>query len=1103
MNIKKSKVSILNTKYIEEKIAYFQNIIKNTILSCQKFKILNILTGTQVNICCQTLEKLFIELKDLLSIIVNEKDIDHNAILNRLQKINDELSAIIKNFGTLNINDLILICLGQDFLTNYILKNNNTGKYDLISKYCHPINYKVISWKRTKDLNSVVETNSVVDPNTLKDNTKKENVKMVTIQKNRIVDDTIIIEQSQTLDCFDLARTSQNFQTRVCGIKTVIQDSNLKQTLIIYCIVDDILVQCLNYPYIINKIVSLKSDKPTTQEFLIDAWPNFLDSLILKDLLVYDNKELYDKYIGYIGQINSIKQKTINQVVKEFISSELYSKRTILIQLLLKTSDPEFQYLAYLLYDLLSNDTNNTIDTIEQTILFDSLPWTIKKFFRCAMTQTIEYTNNLSNLDNNKIPLEQRICLLKAPDNVKEKAMQKLKEVKSKTDDSGSKARQYLDGLLKIPFGIYKQEQILSKMKNINDAFKDMVGSINDTSIIDIGSKETYTNIEINNSIIYLKNKCANMINDKIKKYCIEKLNTHSNRQDLINSATYLNILIKKHNLKRSKICLSGKSIQNITSQVHEFINNNIKNKLLIDEIIYKYNYENFNYNMLNNITSNILNIEKSQAEINAYINNVSTILDKAVHGHVKAKRQIERIIGQWINGDKSGYCFGFEGPPGVGKTSLAKYGIANCLVDENNESRAFSFIAIGGSSNGSILDGHNYTYVGSNWGKIVDILIDKKCMNPIIFIDELDKISNTEQGKELIGILTHLVDSTQNDAFQDKYFNGIDLDLSKALFIFSYNDAEKIDSILLDRIHRIKFEHLTVDDKLVVVKEYLLPEIYKKMGLNNIIEIPDQVIEFIISKYTCESGVRKLKELLFEIIGDINLSILKNDKHYELPIIVSIEDIKNIYLKDRHEINNVKIIDQPKVGIINGMWANSLGKGGILYIECYFFATTTFYDLKLTGMQGDVMKESMAVAKTLAWSLLSKAEIKSLVKNFKETNMQGIHIHVPGGSKDGPSAGTAISIALYSLLTNKPIKNNVAITGEICLQGNVTAIGGLDLKILGGLHAQVTTFIFPKSNHKDYVLFMEKYSEKDIVKGITFIEVETIQEVLKHVFVN
>ena len=130
-------------------------------------------------------------------------------------------------------------------------------------------------------------------------------------------------------------------------------------------------------------------------------------------------------------------------------------------------------------------------------------------------------------------------------------------------------------------------------------------------------------------------------------------------------------------------------------------------------------------------------------------------------------------------------------------------------LLDENKVPRPFSFIAIGGQDNGSSLNGHNYTYVGSEWGKFVDILIKNKCMNPIIFIDELDKVSKTENGKEIIGILTHLVDSTQNDCFQDKYFNGIELDLSKALFIFSYNDAELIDKILLDRVHRIKFEHL------------------------------------------------------------------------------------------------------------------------------------------------------------------------------------------------------------------------------------------------------------------------------------------------------
>ena len=203
-------------------------------------------------------------------------------------------------------------------------------------------------------------------------------------------------------------------------------------------------------------------------------------------------------------------------------------------------------------------------------------------------------------------------------------------------------------------------------------------------------------------------------------------------------------------------------------------------------------------------------------------IKNITEDLGNAIHGHDNAKRQIERIIAQWINGNNSGYCLGFEGPPGIGKTSLAKKGIAKCLKDENNCPRPFSFIALGGSSNASTIDGHNYTYVGSTWGKIVDILMDSKCMNPIIFIDELDKVSKSEQGKEIIGVLTHLTDYTQNDGFQDKYFTGINLDLSKALFIFSYNDVNNIDKILLDRIHRIKFDIMTISDKIVIVKQFI-----------------------------------------------------------------------------------------------------------------------------------------------------------------------------------------------------------------------------------------------------------------------------------------
>ena len=486
-------------------------------------------------------------------------------------------------------------------------------------------------------------------------------------------------------------------------------------------------------------------------------------------------------------------------------------------------------------------------------------------------------------------------------------------------------------------------------------------------------------------------------------------------------------------------------------------------------------------------------------------MNNVQFTLNDSVHGHDKAKQQIERIIAQWINGEQSGYCFGFEGPPGVGKTSLSKKGLSQCLIDQNGESRPFSFIAIGGQDNGSTLSGHNYTYVGSEWGKIVDILIKNKCMNPIIFIDELDKVSRTEHGKEIIGILTHLIDPTQNDSFQDKYFNGIDLDLSKALFVFSYNDASVIDKILLDRIHRIKFEHLTLEDKLIITRKHMLPEIFKKMGVEGCIEISDENILYIIENYTNEPGIRKFKELLFEIIGEINLSCLKDYNSIELPITISNDDIKFKYLKEKHEMNEKKIPIGPATGVINGLWANAMGQGGIIPIEAKLFPSNTFMELKLTGLQGDVMKESMTVAKTLATSLVERNIMKKHVKEFDNTKIQGIHIHCPEGAvpKDGPSAGTAITCVLYSLLTNKPIKNTIAITGEMNLQGCVTAIGGLDLKILGGIKGGVKEFIYPKENEKDYKKFMEKYGEKDFVEGIIFHPVENIHQVLQLIFVE
>lgn len=1092
-------MSVTISNNYRDKIEFYYNVITNTFMSCEKYKLMNIMTLNDTNSCISSLEKLNNLLKTC--------DSDGGNILDTLQFINNSLSNVIKLFGTYKIDDLLLICFGKSFYQKNILNSNNYDKYKILSQFCHPINYKVLNWDNKKNQK------------------RQDKGEKLPIQKNKLVDDNMIIERGENFDCFDLARTNQNFKIRISGLKFIIHSQENRQTIVIFCIVDDIVPNCVDSKLINDKIYDLNCIEFDDNIYNKTTWSRFIDTLSLKELFIYNIKELYDRYVGIINQVNLLKQKTIFQIVQEFVGSELYSQRNIIIQLLINSDRQEFQYIAYLLYDLLSNDTNGNVDTQEQNNILDSLPWKYKQYFKEAMSQTIAYTNQLHNFDNNKIPLEQQICLMKVSDYVKEKAMQKLKEVKSKADDSGSKARQYLEGLLKIPFSIFVREEIFDVKDNIKQEFIKLITLFNSLDInkyknqkffIELINKlnnseilNTYSNIQKNYNIYeimrfinYLKQdinlKNILLINlkqniNKIKKTQLVKIISIINvifeqeidaKQDtnLIKETVY-NFIDNHTKSYNSEITLKNENLDTALDDIIDILSVNI------NKDIYKHYYYTRQY------IEKIINYNNS---IMDYINQTNYILDKSVYGHKNAKKSIERIIGQWINGETSGYCFGFEGPPGVGKTSLAKKGIANCLNNSDGSSRPFAFIAIGGSSNGSILDGHNYTYVGSSWGKIVDILIEKRCMNPIIFIDELDKVSRTEHGKEIISILTHLTDSTQNSVFQDKYFSGINIDLSKVLFIFSYNDPDLIDRILLDRIHRIKFDNLTLDDKLIITRDYILPEILKNLGLDNSILLDNSTIKYLIETYTNESGVRKLKELLFEILGDINLEILKNNPEYSIPYNLSIDVIDKI-LREKPKVKRVKINDISKVGIINGLWANALGKGGILHIETSYMSSGNQLELKLTGMQGDVMKESMQVAKTLAWNLIDDKIKTGLQKEFEKYKQQGIHIHVPEGAtpKDGPSAGTAITVCIYSLLTGKKIKNNIAITGEICLQGDITAIGGLELKIIGGINAGVDTFLFPEENDNDYILFLDKYRNKDIIKGITFHKVKTIQQVL------
>ena len=253
------------------------------------------------------------------------------------------------------------------------------------------------------------------------------------------------------------------------------------------------------------------------------------------------------------------------------------------------------------------------------------------------------------------------------------------------------------------------------------------------------------------------------------------------------------------------------------------------------------------------------------------YMNEAMTTLNSCVYGLNDAKLQIMQMVGQWIsNPSAMGTAIAIKGPMGTGKTTLVKDGISKIL------GRDFAFIALGGTGDSSFLEGHSYTYEGSTWGKIVQILMNSKCMNPVIYFDELDKISDTPRGEEIVGILTHLTDTSQNSQFHDKYFSEVDFDLSKCLFIFSYNDESKVNPILRDRMYRIQTKGYDAKEKVTIARKYLLPKIQEQVNFKEgDIIIPDDTLQYIISNSGLtndESGVRNLKRCLEIIYTKLNL---------------------------------------------------------------------------------------------------------------------------------------------------------------------------------------------------------------------------------------
>ena len=309
------------------------------------------------------------------------------------------------------------------------------------------------------------------------------------------------------------------------------------------------------------------------------------------------------------------------------------------------------------------------------------------------------------------------------------------------------------------------------------------------------------------------------------------------------------------------------------------------------------------------------ITLDDGSKAIKEYLVSVYKKLDKAVYGHNIAKTQLIQVITRWItNPSSKGFVLGIQGPPGNGKTTLVRQGISKAI------NKPFAFLTLGGATDASFLEGHSYTYEGSIPGRIVQILGEKNvnCMNPVFYFDELDKVSDTSRGHEIHNILCHLTDFSQNDEFHDKYYAGINFDLSKSLFVFSFNDEELINPILRDRMTIIRTKGFNSKDKIKLGRMYLLPELFNDVKMNSeLVVFTDDVLKYIIEKYTDEMGVRNFKRCLEKIISklnviyllgdisdmDITMDIVKNDEKMKFPLVLEKKIVDNL-LTSKYELD-------------------------------------------------------------------------------------------------------------------------------------------------------------------------------------------------------
>ena len=461
-------------------------------------------------------------------------------------------------------------------------------------------------------------------------------------------------------------------------------------------------------------------------------------------------------------------------------------------------------------------------------------------------------------------------------------------------------------------------------------------------------------------------------------------------------------------------------------------------------------------------------------------ISKVKNVLEHDHYGMKDVKERILEFLASRLkakNGKGAILCL--SGPPGVGKTSVG-YSIARAL------GKKFYRFSVGGMRDEAEIKGHRRTYVGAMPGKIIQAMKTTGVPDPVILIDEIDKMGESFQGDPASALL-EVLDPEQNTSFQDFYVD-LPYDLSHVLFIVTANDPSRIPEPLLDRMEMIELSGYTPEEKLHIGHDYLVPRLLKKNGLTSKeIRFDSKALGLIAEEYAREAGVRNYEKLIDKVMRKVALKILQ-EKDLKLPVYIRGNGVENYLGKPVFPSDDIIKADKPGTAI--GLAWTSMG-GDVLLIEAE--AIPMKGELKVTGQLGSVMQESVSIA----WSSLKKeAYLRGL--NLEFFDDETVHLHIPEGAvpKDGPSAGITLFTALWSMFRSEPVKEGLAMTGELTLTGRVMPIGGLKEKILAAKRAGVSTIVISEDNRKDVEDIKEIYT-----KGLKFVYVRTIDDVIGFVF--